>query len=144
MSRFKFISLSYFFNNFHNSEPNSMILFLFDRYLSLVYHGLKKKFFEYQFLQKYALFASWLRTFRSVLSLRINDVGKIHPSNMLCRMTCWTTFVVEPTLESVSLRLQNFLKCDSQIQHNAFLMKIFKNSYLLMYWTNFRNYFFIL
>ena len=65
-----------------------------------------------------------------VLGLRVNDVGKICPFSMLRRMTCWTTFVVRPTLDSLPLGLQNFLKFDDQIQHYAFLTEFFKNSYL--------------
>ena len=107
-----------------------MIIFLFDYCGHLVYHTSKDKFFEYQFLQKYTLFASRLRTFRSALGLRVNDVGKICPSSMLRRMTWWITFVVRPTLDSLPLGLQNFLKYDDQIQHNAFLVKMFKNLYL--------------
>ena len=87
-------------------------------------------FFEYRFLQKCVLFASWLRTFNHVLGLRVNDVGKIHPSSMLCGLTWRTTFVIGPTPESLPLGLQNFLKFDDQIQHSAFLTEIFKNSYL--------------
>ena len=64
-----------------------MIIFLFDYCGHLVYHTSKDKFFEYQFLQKYTLFASRLRTFRSALGLRVNDVEKICPSSMLRRMT---------------------------------------------------------
>ena len=33
------------------------------------------------------------------------------------------------TSDLLPFELQNFLKCDSQIQHNAFLYIIFKNSY---------------
>ena len=65
-----------------------------------------------------------------VLRLRVNDVEKKFPLSMLCRMTWWTTFVVGPTPESLPLGLQNFLKFNDQIQHNAFLVKIFKKSYL--------------
>ena len=65
-----------------------------------------------------------------VLSLHVNGVGKICPSSMLCRMTCWTTFVVGPTPESLPLGLQDFLKFNYQIQHNVFWTEIFKNSYL--------------
>jgi len=109
-----------------------MILFLFDRYLSLDYYALERKFFEYQFLRKCAFFASRLWTFRSALGLRVNDVGKICPSSMLCRWTWWTTFAPGLTSDSHSYELQNFLKCNGQIQHNAFLYIIFKNSYLPM------------
>ena len=120
-------------HNFLIFHPNFMILFLFDRYLSLDYYALERKFFKYQFLRKCAFFASRLRTFRSVLRLRVNDIGKICLSSMLCRMTRRTTFVVGSTSESLPLGLQNFLKFDDQIQHNAFLMNIFKNSYLPVY-----------
>ena len=65
-----------------------------------------------------------------VLRLRVNDVGKIRPSSMLCRMTWWTTFVPGLTSDSLSYELQNFLKYNGQIQHNAFLYIIFKTSYL--------------
>ena len=54
---------------------------------------LKENFFEYRFLQKCALFVSWLRTFQPVLCLRVNDVGKIRPFSMLCRIRWWTNFV---------------------------------------------------
>ena len=66
----------------------------------------------------------------SVLRLRVNDVGKICPSSMLCRMAWWTTFVPGLTSDSLLFEPQNFLKYNGQIQHNAFLYIIFKNSYL--------------
>ena len=92
-------------HNFLISEPNWMILFLFDSIWSLDYQILRDNFFEYQFLQKCAFFASWLRTFRPVLGLRVNDVGKILPFSMLCRLTWWTTFVTELALDLLSLGL---------------------------------------
>ena len=65
-----------------------------------------------------------------VLSLRVNYVGKICTSSMLCRWTWWTTFVPRLISDSLSLEFQNFLKCNGQNQHNAFLYIIFKHSYL--------------
>ena len=46
--------------------------------------------------------------------------------SILCRWTWWTTFVLRPISDSLLFELQNFLKCDGQIQHNAFLYIVFK------------------
>ena len=65
-----------------------------------------------------------------VLGLHVNDVGKIHPSSMLCRMAWWTTFVPELISDSLSLELQNFLKFNDQLLQSAVWTVNFKNSYL--------------
>ena len=65
-----------------------------------------------------------------VLCLRVNDVGKICPSSMLCRMTGWITFVPRLTSDSHSYELQNFLKYDDQLLQSAVWTVNFKNSYL--------------
>ena len=72
------------------------------------YYTLKNNFLKYQFLQKCALFASWLRTFQLVLCLRVNDVGKICSSNMLCRMTWWTTSIAERILDHYHMNSRIF------------------------------------
>ena len=51
----------------------------------------KRIFLNTDFCRNAHLFASWLRTFHHVLGLRINDVEKICPSSILCRLTQWTT-----------------------------------------------------
>ena len=43
-----------------------------------------------------------------VLSLRVNDVGKIRPFSILRRMTWWTTFVPGLISDLLSLEIQNF------------------------------------
>ena len=65
-----------------------------------------------------------------VLCLRVNDVEKIRISSMLCRMTWWTSFVPGLTSDSLSYRLQNFLKFNNQLLQSAFRAVNFKNSYL--------------
>ena len=67
-----------------------------------------------------------------VLGLHVNDVGKIRPFSMLCRVTWWTTFVPEPTSNSHLYELQNFLKFNDQLLQSAVLTVNFKNSYLLV------------
>ena len=49
---------------------------------------------------------------------------------MLCRETWRATFISGLTSDSHRYELQNFLKCDGQTHHHAFLYIIFKNSHL--------------
>ena len=113
-------------HNFLISGPNQMIIFYL---VDLEWENkvkIKRKFLEINFGGKNYPKLPYI----PVLRLRVNDVGKIRPSSMLCRWTWWTTFVPRPISDSLSYELQNFLKYNGQIQHNAFIIQIFKNSYL--------------
>ena len=113
---------------------NFMILFLFCRSCRDEYDKNKNKIKKKLFLARksYPNFSYML-----VLCLRINDVGKICSSRMLCRWTWRTTFIPGLILDSHSYELQNFLKFNDQLLQSAVWQKISKNHISLCIRLNF-------